>query len=115
MDDPKEFARVPARALRNDGGGSGAPPAAPPQTSTGGPDEDRPWWEKWILGINDRLSAHDEALASADQIFECYEQRVIALEARLAALEKKPAARAVEHVRDSHGAVIRSVIVDAAG
>jgi hypothetical protein len=111
MEDPKILARALARAIRNDGGG--APPPAAPATPTGGPDEDRPWWEKYIYGVNERLQMHDEALASADTIFGAYEERIVALEARLAAVEKKPAARAVEHIRDSRGKVVRSVVHDA--
>jgi hypothetical protein len=111
MDNPKDFARVLARALRNEGG-SGAPPAPPQTTPTGGPDDDRPWYEKWIYGVNDRLAAHDEAFSSVETICGAYEARIDALETRLAELERKPAARTVEHVRDSAGKVLRSIVVD---
>jgi hypothetical protein len=109
MDNPKAFARAVSRTIRNDGG---APPAAPPQTSTGGPDDDRPWWEKWLYNVNERLEMHDAALAASDTIFGVYEARILDLETKIAALEKKPAAKRVEHQRDASGKVLRSIVID---
>jgi hypothetical protein len=46
-------------------------------------------------------------------LFELQEQRIDELERRIAALEAaKPAARAVEHIRDASGAIIRSVLIE---
>jgi hypothetical protein len=42
----------------------------------------------------------------------CYEARIVELEAKIAALEARPAARTVEHQRDSAGKVLRSIVVD---
>jgi hypothetical protein len=109
MDNSKPFARALARAIRNDGGG--APPAEP-QTATGGPDDDEPWWRKWLWNISERLSAHDEALAASNTIFGCYEERIVALEAKIAEIERKPAAKRIEHQRDSRGQVLRSIVTD---
>lgn len=108
MDNPREFARVLARAIRNEGGG--APPAAPAQTTTG--PEDHSWIERWLARIDERLAVHDELFNATEHICAVYETRIVALEAKLEELQKKPAARAVEHVRDSHGAVIRSLLIE---
>jgi hypothetical protein len=55
---------------------------------------------------------HDEALASADTIFGAYEERIVALEGRLAELERRPAAKRIEHQRDGTGKVLRSIVTD---
>jgi hypothetical protein len=45
-------------------------------------------------------------LAQRVRIFAAYEDRIVALEAMVADLQARPAARVVEHQRDSHGQVV---------
>lgn len=92
-----------ARATR----GGSAPPARPQPPSNG-----RQPWVAWAEVVNGELASTNEAFATVDRLFNHYERRIEQLEARIAQLEKKPAARAVEHQRDSHGAVIRSILLE---
>jgi hypothetical protein len=52
--------------------------------------------------------------AAIEGIFALQEARIDQLERRIriAALEAKPAARSIEHVRDSAGNVIRSIVLE---
>jgi len=53
-----------------------------------------------------------DVFAAIDAIFQSHQERIDELERRIAALEAKPAARSVEHIRDATGAIIRSVLVE---
>jgi hypothetical protein len=52
------------------------------------------------------------AEAAIEGIFALQKARIDQLERRIAALEAKPAARSIEHVRDSAGNVIRSIVLE---
>jgi hypothetical protein len=91
MDDAntKAFARAVARAL-----GQQAPAQAPPAPSPVC-EEERP-----------------DVFMAIHNLFELQDRRIDELERRIAELEAKPAARSIEHVRDSNGQVIRSVVLE---
>jgi hypothetical protein len=100
MESPRTFAKAVARSLVS----NGSAPAAPAQPASP--------WVKWSEAIVADLAENHEAFVAISQIFEDQEQRMAALERRIAELEKKPAARTVEHIRDSAGLVTRSISLE---
>ena len=104
MGDPQIHARALGRTLA-DGGETPQPKPNP--------------WVEWSGGVNNHLAAldarldyHGTAFEAIERVFENYQKRIAKLEARVAELLAKPAARSVEHIRDSAGQVIRSVVID---
>jgi hypothetical protein len=90
MDDPKSLARAITRALAQQAAPSPSPPAPLPAS-----DAERP-----------------DVFAAIYDLFVQQDERIDALERRIAELEARPAARSIEHIRDASGAVIRSVVLE---